>query len=552
MSLHPAPLGSVPKDTARVARAAFPKGTLYLLLRDELGTIYDDPTFADLFPTRGQPALAPWRLALVTVLQFAENLPDRQAAEAVRGRIDLKYLLGLELTDPGFDASVLCEFRARLVAGAATARLLDRVLALCRTRGLLRARGRQRTDSTHVLAAIRALNRLECVGETLRHALDSLAVVAPDWLRSLAPASWHERYGRPVDNYRLPKTDAEREALAEAMGADGLTLLQAVQATAAPAWLRHVPAVEILRQVWLQQYHAPDETGRVRWRTGDDLPPSAQLIISPHDPEARCGGKRDLRWMGYKTHLTETCDDDQPHLITQVETTIASTTDVEVTAVVQAGLAEKALLPTTHLVDTGYLAGKLLVSSQTDHGVDLVGPVPGDTSWQALANQGFAFADFQIDWEAERVTCPGGRTSFIWTPAHDRHGNAVIHVAFRRAECAACPVRLHCTRAKASGRELTLRPRAEHLAVQAARHRQTTSAFKEEYARRAGVEGTISQVVQRADLRQARYVGLAKTQLQHLATAAAVNLVRVGAWLAGVPLVTTRQSAFAALAPSGG
>src|SRR5918911_229374 len=242
LSLPPAPWGPVPEETARVARAAFPKGTLYLRLRDELGPLYDDALFTDLFPSRGQPAEAPWRLALVTILQFAENLPDRQAAEAVRSRIDWKYLLGLELTDSGFDATVLCEFRARLVAGAAEQRLLDRLLTLARERGLLKPRGRQRTDSTHVLAAIHVLNRLECVGETLRHALNSLAVVAPEWLREQVPADWYERYGSRVDNYRLPKADAEREALAELIGVDGGRLLAAVWAPAAPSWLRQVPA----------------------------------------------------------------------------------------------------------------------------------------------------------------------------------------------------------------------------------------------------------------------------------------------------------------------
>jgi transposase len=549
MSLHPAAWGPVPAETARVARAAFPKGTLYLRLRDELGPLYDDALFTDLFPSRGQPAEAPWRLALVTVLQFAENLPDRQAAEAVRSRIDWKYLLGLELTDSGFDASVLCEFRARLVAGAAEQRLLDHLLTLARERGLLKARGRQRTDSTHVLAAIHVLNRLECVGETLRHALNSLAVVAPEWLREQVPTDWYERYGSRVDNYRLPKGDAEREALAEVIGADGSRLLQVVRAPAAPLWLREVPAVEILRRVWVQQYHAPDETGRMRWRTAGDLPPGALLIVSPYDPEARCGGKRDLAWVGYKSHLTETCDDDRPHLLTHVESTPGATTDVEVTAAVHTALAHKDLLPSEHLVDTGYLAGKLLVSSQGDYGVDLVGPVPGDSSWQALANQGFAFADFAIDWAAQQVTCPRGRTSYIWTPARDRHGNDVIHVAFRRTDCAACPARPNCTRATTSGRELTLRPHPEHQAVHNARDRQTTAAFKEEYARRAGVEGTISQGVHRAGLRRARYLGMAKTHLQHLATAAALNVVRLGAWFAGTPLVATRQAAFAALAP---
>src|ERR671921_495667 len=176
MSLKPSPIQPVPEETARIARAAFRKGNPLLKLRDELGAIFADADFADLFPKLGQPALPPWRLALVTVLQFREGLPDRQAAEAVRSRIDWKYLLGLELTDPGFDSTVLSEFRTRLVEGSAERRMLDAILELCRARKWLAARGRQRTDSTHVLGMIRALHRLECAGETMRHALDSLAV----------------------------------------------------------------------------------------------------------------------------------------------------------------------------------------------------------------------------------------------------------------------------------------------------------------------------------------------------------------------------------------
>src|SRR3954464_15119266 len=167
MSLKPAVIQPVPEETARVARAAFRKGNPLLRLRDELGAVFRDEGFVDLFPRLGQPGLPPWRLALVTLLQFRENLPDRQAAEAVRARIDWKYLLGLELADPGFDHSVLCEFRSRLLEGRAEERLLGKLLDACRARGRLKARGRQRTDATHVLASIRVLNRLELLGETL-------------------------------------------------------------------------------------------------------------------------------------------------------------------------------------------------------------------------------------------------------------------------------------------------------------------------------------------------------------------------------------------------
>src|SRR5919199_2869085 len=200
MSLHPHhPIGPVPKQTARIARAAFPKGSPYLTLRDALGSVFTDRDFADLYPEQGQPGYPPWRLALVTLMQFREGLSDRQAAEAVRARIDWKYLLGLELTDPGFDFSVLCEFRDRLLAGSAAEWLLAKLLERCRTLGLLKARGQPRTDSTPVLAAIRVLNRLALVAETLRATLNALATVAPDWLQGLAPLAWYERYGRRIE-----------------------------------------------------------------------------------------------------------------------------------------------------------------------------------------------------------------------------------------------------------------------------------------------------------------------------------------------------------------
>src|SRR5919199_4532791 len=221
MSLHPQPIAPVPEQTAQIAHAAFPKGNPYLTLRDQLGTIFQDEDFATLFPAWGYPGLSPWRLALVTLMQFRENLADRQAAEAVRARIDRQYLLSLELTDPWFDYSVLSEFRDRLLAGSAEELLLDKLLERCGALGLLKARGQQRTDSTHVLAAVRVLSRLELVAETLRATLNDLATVAPDWLRDLAPLEWYERYGKRIEDVRLPREKADREAYAQMVGEDG-------------------------------------------------------------------------------------------------------------------------------------------------------------------------------------------------------------------------------------------------------------------------------------------------------------------------------------------
>ena len=314
MSLHPRKIPPIPEATMRVARAAFPRGNVYMRMRDELGTIYEDHQFAHLFPARGQPTESPWRLALTTVMQFAEGLSDRQAADAVRSRIDWKYVLSLELTDPGFDHTVLSEFWRRLLAGNAEQLLLDTLLARVRARGLLKTRGRQRTDSTHVLAAIRALNRLERVGETLRHALNSVAVIAPDWLRTWVPPAWFDRYGPRLDTYRLPKTAAARTALAAVIGADGRRRLQAVDTASDLPWLREVPTVQTLRQVWAEPY--TDPPGPLRWRERHEMPSPADLITSPYDVEARYCTKRDIAWVGYKVHVTETCEDGQPHLIT--------------------------------------------------------------------------------------------------------------------------------------------------------------------------------------------------------------------------------------------
>src|SRR5215218_7468694 len=246
MSLRPQAPPTVPDETRRIARAAFPKGALCLCIADGLGPVYQDGQFAALFPRRGQPAAAPGRLALAVVLQFVENLSDREAADAVRGRIDWKYALGLALTDPGFDHTVLSEFRTRLVAGGAERLLLDALLGHLQEQGLVKARGGQRTGSTHVLAAVRVLNRLERVGETLRAALNELAAVAPAWLQAVAPPAWYERYGRRVENYRLPKTEAVRLALAAEIGADGQRLLAALDAAADRPELTRLPKVEIL------------------------------------------------------------------------------------------------------------------------------------------------------------------------------------------------------------------------------------------------------------------------------------------------------------------
>ncbi len=296
MSLQAQPLEPIPELTSRIARASFPKGTLAMQLRDALGPIYADADFADLFPKRGRAAEAPWRLALVTVLQALENLSDRQAAEMVRGRLDWKYALSLPLADEGFDASILVDFRQRLLDHAAQDRLLEPMLRVCREQGWVKGGGKQRTDSTMVLANVRHLSSLESVGESLRAALNELADVDPDWLLTVISLDWFDRYVHRFELQRFPKGQQAQEALRTQVGADSWHLLQAALDEQAPQSVRACPSLAVLWQVWHQHFERVD--GQVRWRDGP-ASENAKRVISPYETDARASRTRDTDWVGY-------------------------------------------------------------------------------------------------------------------------------------------------------------------------------------------------------------------------------------------------------------
>ena len=422
----------IPEETFQLTHAIYPDGNRLMQLRDHFGMLFENHQFSALFSHTGQPALAPARLALVTIFQFMEDLSDRQAADAVRLCIDWKYVLGLPLSDRGFHYSVLSEFRSRLVNAQREQLLLDTVLTTFQHHGLLRARGQQRTDSTHVLAAVRGLTRIECVGETMRATLNTLAKLAPDWLCHHVPADWFDRYGPRFDSYRFPKA-AARQHLAEEIGTEGFQLLAWLAASDAPPELHAHPAVGILRQVWRQQYYAPN--GPTRWRDPADLPPSGQRINSPYDMEARYSTKRSIDWMGYKVHLTETCDADRPRLITHVLTTPSTIRDGEALEPIHQGLVRQDLLPSVHVVDTGYIDAAARLTSQTTYGVTLCGPIARDSAWQAKDPTAFDITQFQVDWAAKEVVCPQGHASAKWIPHQNRHGNPAIRVTFRQRDC---------------------------------------------------------------------------------------------------------------------
>jgi transposase len=549
MSMQPRPWPEVPAGTARVAKRAFRKGSVAIRARDELGAWCCDESFGGVYGVRGAPGISPAQLAMVTVLQFTEDLTDRQAADAVRGRLDWKYCLGLELADEGFDFSVLSEFRSRLVAGAMEAVLLEELLARLGALGLVGAGMRQRTDSTHVLGRIRDLNRVELAGETVRAALEALAAAAPGWLAAVIDASWQRVYGQRIDDWRLPGSKAARAELAVQYGRDGYHLLRQVHGPDAPGWLRDLPAVQALRRIWIQQFclEEGEGGGTVIWRgDGQGLPPARSRIRSPYDLDVRYAEKRGHGWTGYKLHVSETCpgpDRDgrrqAPDLITNTETTLAPVTDAEMTGPIHDSLDRRNLAPGQHAEDSGYASAGALLAARA-RGITLLAPLLADTSPQARSG-GYTAAMFTVDWENQQVTCPQGTVSRSWSPAR-QDGTDKIIIAFPRAACQPCPARAQCTTATRAGRQLGIRPREIHEALAAARAEQATTTWQQEYAIRAGVEGTIAQATHVTGIRRARYLGLPKTRLEHNAAAAAINLIRLHAWWTGKPLDRTRTS----------
>jgi len=406
-----------------------------------------------------------------------------------------------------------------------------------------------------VLAAVRTLNRLELVAETLRAALNATAAVAPDWLRALAPSAWYERYGRRIEDTRLPQGEAKREAYACQVGEDGFCLLDALAAPHAPEQLADLPAIQVLRTVWARHFEPRSEGGsgsagarRARLRPVRGPGHDEDRIESPYDVEARFRTKRAMSWTGYMVHLTETCDPDAPRLVIHIDTTPASVHEARRTGPIHAALARKGLTPSTHLVDAAYVSARQLVEARERYGIDLVGPTPQDVSWQHRREGAFGMEAFTVDWESQRVRCPAGQHSMSWSEYQDKARGHRIKVHFSSTACQACPSKPLCTRTKTQGRQLSLHPREAHEALAAARARLTSNEERGLYRLRAGIEGTLSQGVRAFGLRQARYRGLAKMHLQTVATAVALNIDRLAAWLEHRPLAPTRKSRFLALA----
>jgi hypothetical protein len=496
----------------------------------------------------------------------------------VRTRLDCKYLLGLALDDPGSGHTVLAEFRGKVAGAGLEQAALGALLERLACDGLVKPGGKQRTDSTHVVAAVAALNRLELAGESVRAAVEALTAAHPDWtVQVLHVSDWARRYGTPVTDWHPPVSKKKQDELAVAYAKDGYALLEAVYDKTSPAWLAELPAVDVLRRVLLQNYTrvtGADGTEVVKRREkepeGDGLPPGKHRIASPYDTDARWGAKRDEFWLGYKLHVSETCDDAPrcgcpgdgagaraghaagcaapafPNLITHAATTDATVTDNRMTAVIDDSLAAKGLAPGRHYLDSGYLSAALVTGEAARNGgIALIGPLLADASAQARAGQGYARADFAAGYDAQQVTCPQGKTSVSWSPCRQRGSDAIV-ATFSPGDCGPCPARGLCTSSRTKRRQLTVPPRDLAEAQAAARTAGNTRSFQADYARRAGVEGTMHQAASHG-ARRARYRGLPKTRLDHAFMAVALNLLRLNAYWNGTPLDRQRTSHLARL-----
>ncbi|GAA1708344.1 IS1182 family transposase [Streptomyces yatensis] len=513
----------IPELTVRVARASNPRGTTAMAIRDHLNGLWSDEDFEEWYPRDGKPGLSPAQLATVSVLQFLLELSDRQAAESVRNRIDFKYAMGMELEDPGFHHSVLADFRERLAEEGRADKLLDLALEKIRAVGLVRERGLQRTDSTHVLAAVRDLTRLELVTEAMRATLEELARRAPHELVGLVTEDWGKRYGRAA---RLGKNPSKPKTRIKDTGEDVRLLLRYVHRYL-PA-LRDGEQVQALRQIFVQNYFI-DAQDRPKWREaeGAGLPPSAVAIVSPYDVSARYARRGETRWKGFLAHVTETCDPDAPSVITDVTTTKAAVHDTKALPGIMASLDQRNLLSKEHFVDGGYLSVALKQRVAREHGVGLVGPVRAKSTRQSRKGTVFHRDAFAIDWDAKEVSCPQDKVSRRWSTPPSLA--PYINVEFSPDDCRQCPVKAACTRTDA--RKVTFLPRELYDIQSESRTEQQTQEWLSRYSLRAAIESTISEFVNGHGMRQCRYRSEEKAHVQHVLTAIAVNLERIAVHL---------------------
>lgn len=520
MSLQDRWSSEIPAEMAALGARLLDPGDPYRLIGDEVGNELVTQDWAFLYAERGRGAVCPIVLALVTLFQFMGNVSDREAAEQARLRIDWKYALHQEVVWEGFHYSDLCNFRKRLLAHAAEGLVFEQILRWVQAHGLVRKQGKQRSDSTHVLGCVERMSRLELLWESLRLVLYESKQAAGEWLSQAVPAVYWESYAERHSDWKLSESEV-KQALAQA-AKDAVWLLNQI-ASSAPAEVQALTAVATLRTVCDQQLDQSGDEVQVK-----PTPiKGKEVIVSPHDPEARWAKKRSTQWVGYKLQVTETAEPEQAvQFLTDVDLVAANTSDSEQIDAIHERLAQRDVTPAAHYVDQGYASGPNLAHS-AERGIELRGPVgPGRSDKPA----GYQQEDFVLDFDAHTARCPQGQITTQWSayPAPEDPSRQQIAIKFSTL-CNGCPVRTHCASAR-TGRSLTIS--AFHEELSARRQEEQTPGFHQEMHARVAIEGTLSGMVRSQGARRARYRGQAKTRLQMLFTGAATNLKRLARALA--------------------
>lgn len=511
MTMRGRDLSEMPADTAAIGQRLMSQDNAYRVIGDHLAEILQDQQFADMYEDTGREAVWPALLAMVTIFQFQEKVPDREAADMAVMRLDWKYALRLPLSYAGFHYSVLCEFRQRILEHGKEALVFDAILNKVRSLGFIKKRGKQRTDSLAVVGAVRQLSALETVSETLRVTLRAMMKADPAWAEKTVSPSFRERYLESRPDYKLTAEERKEEMLKT--GQDGFWLLEQVGASGTEA-IKALEELRTMQTVWEQRYHRVE--GKVV--LGGNGVDAKDRIVTPHDVGVRVGQKRGKTWHGDKVHVSETTQAEEQDFITDMTRGNAAGGDVEALPEIQDRLEEREVPPGEQYTDSGYISGKQIAES-AKRGITLIGPPLADTSPNELK-----ISDFTIDREAREATCPAGQKSVKWSARIDRDGSAAVNIRFSAEACAACPLRTQCTTGE-SGRSLHLNEHYELLEARRAEAR--TEEFWEKMRARPGIEATLSELVRGYGLRRHRYRGDGKRRLENLLKGAACNLRRL-------------------------
>lgn len=482
----------------------------YRSLGDQLCSFIPEEELTSMYAPGGRSSINPSLLSFVTIFQYLEDIPERVAALWVKTRLDWKYALHLPLDDGGFHYADLCNFRKRLLAHGKESLIFEEVLQKIESLGFLKKRGYQRPDSTHVLAVVRQLSRLENLSEGLRMALKAVEQADMAFYEAKLPALYRAHWSKPLSDYQM--TEDERKAALVRVGQDIHWLLGFLK-TNRESFLRF-PELEVLQALFSQHFTLQAQAVALK----KEAAPGKEKIQSPHDLEARYATKRGKGWTGYKVHITETANEKgEVNFVTEITTTNAWERDSETLPQIQENLAERSLTPEEQFVDKGYTTGDNLASSEKK-GIKLMGEV------STPENHGrFTADDFSIDFEAKTAKCPAGCTSCSWRTFESGKHQGSVEIRFGE-QWQECPLKAQCTLAK-HGRKLRLQRHYPFL--KARREEGKTEAFREARKRRPPVEGTLSEMVRAHGLRKSRDRGFAKTHLQHLMKGAALNLKRL-------------------------